>query len=410
MTPRIPFHLAFIAQSDLGLKRKNNEDSILALPEHKVFLVADGMGGADAGEVASSRVVRFVEAAFSGTSVSAGATLGQKSRTISQALKEANDWIWHYAREQNLRSCGTTVVALVFDAQNQERALVLHAGDSRAYRFRAGHLEQLTRDHSFAEASGIADINLLPARLQGVITRAVGIEQKVSVEDTPVSVADGDIFMLCSDGLSSMVSRPRLQDILRETVNDQLSTISRRMIVEANRSGGHDNVSVVLVRVGLASTGEDLPTGSCSTHATAGKASAIDRTDSLSEPSCGTQAIGFSTLVRLGLGVIALLLIVLALLMAADRKLSALAAGRAAIAQEVNRSHLPRPRKHQDASIPAVSGEEPEPSSEESEPLVDDSEPIPAVSGDESAKDNPHLPDQPQSFEHGAKNGKALWE
>ncbi|MEI6218860.1 MAG: protein phosphatase 2C domain-containing protein, partial [bacterium] len=411
MTHAIPSHLSFIAQSDLGLKRKNNEDSLLTLPEHKVFVVADGMGGADAGEVASARVVKSVEATFSGTRASAGATLAQKSRMISQALNEANDWIWHYAREQNLRSCGTTVVALVFDAEDREQALVLHAGDSRAYRFRAGHIEQLTRDHSFAEASGIADIKLLPARLQGVITRAVGIEQRVSVEDTPVSVADGDIFMLCSDGLSSMVAKSRLEGILCETAKDPLSTISRRMIAEANRSGGHDNVSVVLVRVDLGSIGGEYtptfvgtdecgtvtPTGECSMRATAVKASAVDgtnptRSDPLSEPSMGTQAIGFSALVRLGLGVIVLLLIVLAVLMAADRKLAILTANRPATQQEEHSSQRPVLQQRQDAPTPAIPGEEPEESGEVSEPLADDSEPLPAVSGEASAQDRPLLP------------------
>ena len=386
-----PFELSSVALSDLGLKRKNNEDSTLILPQFGVFAVADGMGGADAGEVASDKVVRFIDDAMHNADGASAGTLSQKCRIVTKALKDASDWIWRYAREQNLRSCGTTVVALVFDARGSERAMVLHAGDSRAYRFRAGVLDQITRDHSFAEASGVADAKLLPARLQGVITRAVGIAQNVGVDETGVTVVANDVFLLCSDGLSSMVSNFRIQEILRESEGESLDESVRRLIGEANHSGGHDNVSVVMVRVEpqLKATA-DLPTSTEVDGGMAVPARTVTMPHDLQkktgpcgagrdfEPRPDTLGIGFSTIVRLGLGVIAILLLLLILLTIADRRQKILTTTRQRVEKTEDKAMEVDAGQAGDYAVPAIVGEESEAGTIKSWPDENGMLPIPA--------------------------------
>lgn len=373
MTHSRQFQLQSVALSDLGLKRRNNEDSILCLPNFRVFAVADGMGGAEAGEVASERAVRSIENALRSTEDAEYGTISQTSRLVTKALKDASNWIWRYAREHNLRSCGTTVVTLIFDSRVTERAIVLHAGDSRAYRFRNGLLEQITRDHSFAEASGVTDVRQLPARLQGVITRAVGIAQSVGVEETPVTVADGDVFLLCSDGLSSMVANFRIQEILRQNEKADLDKTARMLIAEANRCGGNDNVSVVLVRVvplptevfdSPTSTGVDTPSHGGPPARTVtvpqdiGARTTSPKAGQGFEPRPDTLNVGFSTVVRLGLGVIAILLLVLVLLTVADRRRAYLEASRRSARVAVPGRAGPGEGQPSDVRIPVVFDED----------------------------------------------------
>ncbi|MEI6971469.1 MAG: protein phosphatase 2C domain-containing protein [bacterium] len=339
MAQSYSFKLTSTSLSDLGLKRKNNEDSTLVLPECRVFAVADGMGGADAGEVASDMAVKAIADALCAARDAGNGTVIQTSRIVSKALRDANTRILRFAKEQNLRSCGTTVVVLLIDSRGAGRGVVLHAGDSRAYRLRTGVLEQITRDHSFAEASGITDVKQLPPRLQGVITRAVGIAPNVGIEETPVSVADGDLFLLCSDGLSSMVGNFKIQEILRQGEVLTLEQAARMLIDEANKCGGNDNISVVLVRVSMfAGELSDSPASACAETAMPGLPGAGTQThtvapprarraktlsagpDQLFEPGQETAGPGFSTVVRLGLGLVAILLLILVLLTVADRR------------------------------------------------------------------------------------------
>jgi len=322
--------------SDLGMKRKNNEDAMLNMPEYKVYCVADGMGGADAGEVASSKAVESIRAAFHASKDSLDASVSQKGRIVSKALKEASEWIWNHSVEQGMRSCGTTAVVLVFDAKNSRRALVLHAGDSRAYRFRQGIIAQITRDHSFAEASGVEDARSLPARLQNVITRAVGIARRVVLDETPVDAQAGDIFLLCSDGLTGMLRDSMIQDIIRRNEEEPLSKMAEALIREANNAGGSDNISAILVRVQqresdagprpqpavLESDNDMLPTSLSSTHATAPAGGIPHERTQVFAPVPIARG-GLTLTVRLGLGYIAMLLLILALIMMNDRKRTA---------------------------------------------------------------------------------------
>ncbi len=242
-------HLSVAALTDVGRKRKNNEDALLALPEQGVFCVSDGMGGSDAGEVASSATVEHIAAAFTGPASREWRAASQKAGVVRTALEDAGRWIWRHAIEKGMRGCGTTSVVLVFDELKSNRALSLNAGDSRAYRMRDQRLKQITDDHSFAAATGVKDETLLPARFRSIITRAVGITETVVLDESRVEVLDGDVFMLCSDGLTRMVRDERICEILETCAVQGPAQVAKALIDEANGAGGNDNISVIVIYV-----------------------------------------------------------------------------------------------------------------------------------------------------------------
>lgn len=243
--------------TDVGRRRKNNEDSLVRLPEAGVFCVADGMGGVQGGEIASKASVDALQKEFT-TSPDApyAITADASARLVERALNAASHWIKERAEGLGLAGTGSTAVVLVFDKVTPSQGIALHAGDSRAYRLRDDKLVQITTDHSVAAAAGLPDDSSLPAMFRGVITRAVGLEPRVDLEATPFDVAPGDVFLLCSDGLSKMVSDRRIQKLMRKHLEEPLPDMARVLVDEALSEGGDDNVSVVLVRVG-----KDLPKG-----------------------------------------------------------------------------------------------------------------------------------------------------
>ncbi len=237
--------------TDVGRRRKNNEDSLIRLPESGVFAVADGMGGVQGGEVASKAVVDALREAFTVSPDAAFAvTAASAACLVARALDHASQWIKARSDERGTVGTGSTAVVLVFDRVAPSRALILHAGDSRAYRYRADRLVQLSADHSVAAAAGLPDDKNLPAMFRGVITRAVGLESRVQLERTATDVQPGDLFLLCSDGLNKMVSDKLLHKLLKKHRNDSLEETVRVLIDEALKAGGEDNVSALLVRVG----------------------------------------------------------------------------------------------------------------------------------------------------------------
>lgn len=246
-----PFtYLTSAALTDMGRRRKNNEDSLVMLPESGVFCVADGMGGAQGGEVASQATVESLQKVFEESSDAPFAlTAKAAARLAARALNQASQWIKNRADERGLTGCGSTAVLLVFDRATPAQARVLHAGDSRAYVCRAGKLLQLSTDHSVAAAAGLPDDDTLPAMFRGVITRAVGLEETVLLEETPTDVKAGDLFLLCSDGLTKMVSDKHLQKLLNKHRADTVESLTQLLVSEALKAGGEDNVSVILVRV-----------------------------------------------------------------------------------------------------------------------------------------------------------------
>ena len=228
----------YVALSDVGRVRDGNEDSYLASPP--LFVVADGMGGAQAGEVASSAVIEAFEAALE---------LGTLPESLPDTIQAANASIFEMASgDRSLAGMGTTTTAVML--VDGEVALA-HVGDSRAYRMRDSKLEQLTDDHSLV--GGLVRLGkLTPAEAEkhpqrSVILRAVGVEAKVEVDVFRLAIEDGDVYLLCSDGLSSMVRDEVIEETLR--TDHKLDETAEMLVDLANASGGRDNVTVVLFRV-----------------------------------------------------------------------------------------------------------------------------------------------------------------
>ncbi len=234
----------------VGMRRNHNEDAIYLLDDLGLYIVADGMGGHAHGEVASAMAVEAISSQLFETN-SANVPF-----SLSGAIKEANSRIYKYSKERLessgdtatlMAGMGTTVVALYI---RQGMACIAHVGDSRAYRLRDSHLELLTQDHSLA-AMAAAGRGAFPIPIRtgfkNVITRALGIEPEVEVDVREEPIAEGDLFLLCSDGLTNMVTDPRIHEILSSGLSIQ--SACETLISEANRNGGRDNISCILVQI-----------------------------------------------------------------------------------------------------------------------------------------------------------------
>ena len=226
--------------TDTGRRRRRNEDSYVCEPP--LFAVADGMGGAQAGEVAS-RLAAAVLQEVNGEQLSRGA--------IVELIQEANRRVFQRSNEDAAASgMGTTLtVALV---ESSDTVAIGHVGDSRAYRVRDGRLEQLTEDHSLVGEmmrSGKLSAEEAEAHPQrSVITRALGTEPDVDVDTFAVETQPGDVFLLCSDGLTTMVPDREILSLLDASGGD-LERAARRLVEAANRSGGEDNITVVVFEI-----------------------------------------------------------------------------------------------------------------------------------------------------------------
>ena len=228
------------ALTDAGRKRRRNEDSFVAEPP--LFAVADGMGGAQAGEVAS----RLAAASF--REFHEADELDPEQR-LAAIIQEANRRIFERAQADTQASgMGTTITATLV---GENQLSIGHVGDSRAYRIRGGALEQLTEDHSLV-ADLVRSGRLSPEEAdmhpqRSVITRALGTDPEVDVDTFTVDVETDDVFLLCSDGLTTMVEDDRILAVVREAKS--LEHAARSLVKEANRRGGEDNVTVVLFRL-----------------------------------------------------------------------------------------------------------------------------------------------------------------
>jgi len=246
--------------SDVGLQREHNEDSYCILSRHRLFIVADGMGGHRAGDIASRMATAEMTAFFDGTSIDDdaswlgddGARLTSDQSRLVSAVKLANQRIFQASiRNRSVQGMGTTVVGALFDRERQNIQIV-HVGDSRAYRIRSGTITQLTRDHSLLNDYLLVMPNLTDAQKQrlpsNVITRALGMHDAVAVDLCVEDVEPGDVYVLCTDGLNGMVSDGRILDIVH-AADDDIEKAAKGLIAEANRNGGEDNITVVLVRI-----------------------------------------------------------------------------------------------------------------------------------------------------------------
>jgi PPM family protein phosphatase len=238
----------YFTQTDPGLIRDNNEDSVVVDDETQLAVLADGMGGYNAGEVASAMATTFVKSELGRWLQEGGSEASSRElkRAMEICIDNANRSIFNAANANSAYAgMGTTLVMGVFVGA---RAMVGHVGDSRCYRLRGTTLQQLTRDHSLLQeqidAGLITEEQAQFATHKNLVTRALGVEDTVLLEVNEFRVEDGDLYLFCSDGLSDMVSDERLAAILQS--EGSLEVKAGALVDAANGSGGRDNISVIL--------------------------------------------------------------------------------------------------------------------------------------------------------------------
>jgi protein phosphatase len=249
--------IAVAGQTHVGMKRNHNEDNLLLLPEERLFVVADGMGGHSSGEVASKIAVEEVAEFFRMTSQDLEITWPYKmekqrnydENRLATGVKLANMRIFEKASaETKYKGMGTTIVT-VFFAKDSE-VIVGHVGDSRVYFFRENTLRMITEDHSllndYLKAKKLTPEEIEAFPHKNVIVRALGMKDTVNVDINKVEPKDGDIFLLCSDGLSGMVPDKQIEQILQ--AQPDLEKACAQLIDAANANGGNDNVTCVLAQ------------------------------------------------------------------------------------------------------------------------------------------------------------------
>ncbi len=252
--------LEFVCQTDVGQVRDHNEDYISYDADLGYCVLADGMGGLNAGEVASSMSVHLLmdelASLKNGTSTveaeldSDAMGVPLNCRIIRHLVEKTNSAVFHVSQTQpQCRGMGTTIVVGMYQDNN---LVVGHIGDSRVYRYRGNSLEQITRDHSYVQE--LIDKGLFTkeqARAsdkKNVVTRALGVGPTVEVEVHEYPVKVGDIYLMCSDGLTDLVSDADIETTFRESKGN-MNEIAGHLVNLANASGGKDNISVILTKV-----------------------------------------------------------------------------------------------------------------------------------------------------------------
>ena len=237
--------LSFFGISDIGLNRPTNPDFWSALPDIGFFALADGMGGRKGGEIAAREAIESLGESV--RQLAAKDDLFEREEGLSQelllAIERANLWVYQMGCDiKPLAGMGTTLACLLW---TRRRVYCAHVGDSRIYRFRQKKLELLTRDHSLF-ARWIAKKNMEgPSPPKNIITRAIGTKGRANPELTSFTPLPGDLFLLCSDGLSDFVPRPELESILTFTPN--LGNAARTMIERAKNKGSSDNITALII-------------------------------------------------------------------------------------------------------------------------------------------------------------------
>lgn len=241
----------FCAKTDPGRARDNNEDSVVYDEASLTAVLADGMGGYNAGEIASGMATAFIKSELSRWLTEAGT--GVKAKEVRRAMEicvdNANRSIFNSANSNaNYAGMGTTLVVGVF---RDDKLVLGHIGDSRCYRLRAGLLEQVTKDHSLLQeqmdAGLITPEQAATSSIKNLVTRALGVDESVLLEVNEHQVQVGDLYLMCSDGLSDMVDDELIARIVTSDLAlDQKAT---QLIDQANENGGRDNISVLLVEV-----------------------------------------------------------------------------------------------------------------------------------------------------------------
>jgi protein phosphatase len=245
-------------QSDVGLQREHNEDSFVVLKEYDLYVVADGMGGHRAGDVASKLATDTISEFFKSTAnddvtwpFHFDTNLSEEENRLLTGIRVANRQIFERStRSREFHGMGTTVVGAMFSPRKR-RMYIGHVGDSRCYRVRDGAIQLLTRDHSLINDYLLAMPDLTDEQRselpKNVITRALGMQDQVVVDLQHDDPRANDVYVLCSDGLSGMIPDDEIMRIVTST--GDIREGCRRLIARANESGGEDNITAVLIKI-----------------------------------------------------------------------------------------------------------------------------------------------------------------
>lgn len=244
------------ACTDIGRARRRNEDAVQVDGERGIAVVADGMGGHPAGDVASS-VASQEMARLLGQLQDRLATEGRSADSLGAGMEEAVRGVEQRVRAVSLEDphregMGTTLTAL-FVEHHSGRVVLGHVGDSRGYRWRHGSLERLTHDHTWVQeqvdAGRLTPVQARKHPYASTLTQAVGVDPPVHPDVMELDTAPGDVFLLCSDGLTGMLTDERISSLLREQTAGDLDQVAISLVDAANREGGADNITVALLAV-----------------------------------------------------------------------------------------------------------------------------------------------------------------
>jgi len=255
---RIVLKLYGLGKTDVGMKRKINQDSIACHEDLGLFVVADGMGGHKAGEVASGMVIdamiRFIRATREDKNITwpfpYDDRYSYEGNRLAVSIKIANQFVFHESQtEESCKGMGSTVAGILF---SEATSHIAHVGDSRVYRIRDEEITQMTKDHSLLNME-MKRRTMTPEEIanfpyKNVITRALGSKESVDVEIREDIVRPKDLFLICSDGLSGLVMDDEIRDVFLRSPED-LEMVAVRLVDMANERGGIDNISVVMAGI-----------------------------------------------------------------------------------------------------------------------------------------------------------------
>jgi protein phosphatase len=246
--PVMLYKISAYGISDVGLVRQNNEDFWMQLKEDLFFALADGMGGHLAGEVASKKAVESLCLLFKEKFSQSDQSLKSSKALISDSIEEINRAVYRMGREnEELRGMGTTLCCVFL---HSEGIIVGHVGDSRVYRLRGGQLKQLTQDHSLLrELIELGQLNELQAKefaYKNIITKAIGTEPSVEPTVIVSDIHAKDIILMCTDGLTDLLTHQEIQKIISET---PAMDVPKKLVKAAKQKGGYDNITVVVIDI-----------------------------------------------------------------------------------------------------------------------------------------------------------------
>lgn len=236
-------------KSDKGIKRRNNEDAFYVMPEENLFIVADGVGGNNAGEIASRMAVNHVADFVRDHKIDEVADENELRSFFMEAIVGANELIYSLAaRHPENNGMATTMVICYLRGS---KAYIINVGDSRAYRYREGVLSQISEDHTYVNTliknGTISKEEARYHEKRNVITRAVGGEESIDPDFFQLPLREGDIFLLCTDGLYGEVDEVEMARILSK--DETMSEMCSELVLSANRHGGKDNITAICFKI-----------------------------------------------------------------------------------------------------------------------------------------------------------------